>query len=206
VKKTIVLSVASMCLVGFLVRAWGQTEQTSQPVVNKVGLIDMARVFKEYTKFSALREGMRGEIEKSDEKAKAMALQIGKIREEMKQFKNGSTEYIDRENNLTKLTTEFETFRKQVQRDFLRKEAEIYKTVYLEVVDVVQKYADYYSYTLVLRFNGNKLDTDDPQKLIQAMNQQVVYHRAEDDITPSVIEYLNRKYQQAKAPADSAVK
>jgi len=206
VKKLFVLAVMSVSLVGFWAGVQAQTGATAPTVTHKVGLIDMARVFREYTKFSVLREDLKGEISQSDEKAKSMALQINKLRDEMKQFKQGSPEFITRENNLTKLTTEFETFRKQVQRDFLRKEADIYKTIYLEVVDVVKKYAEYYKYTLVLRFNGEKLDTDDPQKLIQGMNRQVVFHRPEDDITPSVIEYLNRKYDQAKAGGATTTK
>jgi len=205
VKKLIVLLTVVGAL-GIISIASAQNAQPAQSIPHKVGLIDMARVFREYTKFSVLRDDLRAELRKSDEKAKSMALQINKVREEMKQFKQGSPEYIKRENELTRLTTEFETFRKQMQREFLRKEADIYKTIYLEVVDVVQKYAEYYNYTLVLRFNGEKLDTDDPEKLIRGMNRQVIYYRAEDDITPSVIEYLNRRYEQAKAGSNATTK
>jgi len=199
VKKLVVTFVALVSLAVCVpaVQAQQQTGASSPPA--KVGLIDMARVFREYTKFNVLREDLKSEIQKADEQAKAMAVKISKLQEEMKQFKQDSPEYAQREKELTRLTTEFETFRKQKQREFVRKEADIYKTIYLEVVDVVRKYAEYYNYTLVLRFNGDKLDTDDPQQLIRGLNRQVVYYRAEDDITPAIIEYLNRRYQQAQA-------
>ena len=206
-KRTLILSVVSACLVGVSVNAHAQDAQPAgQSPTHKIGLIDMARVFQEYAKFSVLQEDLKAELQKNDQKAKSMAMQITKLRDEMKQFKQGSPEFIEREDNLTKLTTEFETFRKQVQREIVRKEADIYKTVYLEVVDVVRVYAEYYKYTLVLRFNTNTLESEDPQKLIQGINKQVVYYRAEDDITLSVIEYLNRKYDQAKAGTKTSIK
>jgi len=207
--KKLTLSIAAVSLLIVSPLAWGQQaapQQASQTHAAKVGLIDMARVFREYTKFSVLREDLKAEIQKADQQAKAMAVKIQKLQEEMKQFKPDSPEYTKREKELTRLTTEFETFRKTKQREFVRKEADIYKTIYLEVVDVVRKYAEYYNYTLVLRFNGDKLDTDNPEKLIRGMNRQVVYYRAEDDITPAIIDYLNRRYEQAKAGGATTTK
>ncbi|HEY4261494.1 MAG TPA: OmpH family outer membrane protein, partial [Schlesneria sp.] len=65
---------------------------------------------------------------------------------------------------------------------------------YNETSEAVKKYADFYKYTLVIRFNREDLDTENPQNLLQGMNRQVVYHRGEDDITVSVLDYLNRRY------------
>ncbi len=207
-RKVIASAVALAILAGYLGTSWSQNTGTqrpaAKPVPHRVGLIDMARVFKEYDKFEALRGGLKGEIQSSDQKAKAMALQVQKLQAEMKNFKQGTDAYISRESQLTKLASDFEAFRKVAQRDFLRKESQIYRTIYLEAVDVVQKYAEYYNYTLVLRFNGEKLDTADPQKLIQGLNRQVVYHRNDDDITDSVLEFLNRQYgAAAKKPAST---
>jgi outer membrane protein len=99
--------------------------------------------------------------------------------------------------------SDFEAFRAVAQRDFMRKEAQIYKTVYLEVVDAVRKYAYHYQYSLIMRFNSEKLDASDPQKLIQGLQRPVIYHRSEDDITASVIDYLNRNYTASSSSAKS---
>lgn len=201
-KKHILLAGLVTCLsaavgIGFSSRLTAQAPNAGIP--HKIGLIDMGRVFKSYEKFNALREDLKAEIQKSDEKAKQMAVQIQQLRKEMQEFEPDSPEYLQREKRITQLSTEFETFRKTAQRDFLRKESQIYETIYLEVVDVVKKYAEYYKYTLILRYNGEKIDASDPKSLIQSLNRQVVYHRPEDDITDSVIEYLNRRYQSAAA-------
>ncbi len=181
--------------------------QSKTPVVHKVGLIDMAHVFKNYEKFTALREELKTEIQQSDAKAKAMAEQIQAVQKEMQDFKQGSPEYLAREKQLAQAASDFEAFRKVAQRDFLRKESRIYHTIYMEVTETVQKYAKIYNYTLIMRFNRESLDTDDPKKLIQGMNRQVVFHRADDDITLSVLDYLNRNYKsQAGAAGGSATR
>lgn len=170
-------------------------------VVHKVGLIDMAHVFKNYEKFTALREELKAEIQQSDTQAKAMAEKIQTVQKEMKDFKQGSPEYLAREKQLAQAASDFEAFRKVAQRDFLRKESRIYHTIYMEVTDTVKKYAKIYNYTLIMRFNRENLDTDDPKKLIQGMNRQVVFHRADDDITLSVLDYLNRNYKNQGSTA-----
>ena len=199
---------ASLAVLVVLAMAAGNVSAQTAPtaeasVPHKVGLIDMAQVFKEYKKFEVLREDLKNSILESDTKAKQMAEQIKRIQVEMKEFKAGSTDYISRETQLAKLTSDFETFRKVAQRDFLRQEAGIYHTIYLEVVDAVERYAYHFKYTLVLRFNRSELESGDPQELIKGMNRQVVYSRPSDDITLSVIDFLNRKYQaEAKAGGD----
>ncbi len=98
------------------------------------------------------------------------------------------------------MASDFEAFRKVAQRDFLRKEAEIYKTVYLEVSDAVKLYAQHYKYAVILRFNREDIQTSsNPEEVLQSMNRQVVYFYAKDDITESVLQYLNKKYQPTAA-------
>ena len=203
-KKMIVSTAAVAVLSGLLAPAWGQNSKSRQETVpHKVGLIDMARVFKEYEKFKALRQDLQGEIQQSDQAARSMAQKIQSLKEQIKEFNPSSPEAIKIEKDLAQQTTEFETFRKVAQRDFLRKESQIYRTIYLEVSDVVQKYAEHFDYTLIMRFTGDKLDSADPQKLIQGLNRQVVYYRTEFDITDPVIDYLNQKYapQTTKKPS-----
>lgn len=206
--KKLITSATVLAIVGcfacFTETASAQSQGSAQgkaAVAHKVGLIDMAHVFKNYEKFSALREELKAEIQQSDAKAKAMAEQIQAVQKEMQDFKQGSPEYLAREKQLAQKASDFEAFRKVAQRDFLRKESRIYHTIYMEVTDTVKKYASIYNYTLIIRFNRENLDTDDPKKLIQGMNRQVVFHRADDDITLSVLDYLNRNYKNQSGSA-----
>ena len=124
-------------------------------------------------------------------------------------LKEGTPEYTAIEQRIVQGATELETFRKVKQREFLRKEADIYRTVYLEVQGAVEKYARYYKYTLVMRFNrGTVQSAENPQEILQSMNRPVVYHRGEDDLTDPILSYLNGEYRKTAggtaAPAANA--
>ncbi len=173
--------------------------QSSLP--HKVGLIDMAHVFKHYKKFEALREDLKLEISASEEKAKAMQAELAELQTKMKAMMEGSPAYTKTEQEIVRKAADFESFRRTASRDFLKKESQIYLQVYNETSEAVKKYADFYKYTLVIRFNREELDTENPQTLLQGMNRQVVYHHAEDDITVSVLDYLNKRYTPSGAPA-----
>ena len=174
---------------------------------HKIGLIDMAEVFKNYKKFEALREDLKSEIEATDRKAKAMAAEAQKLQNEMKKspFKEGTPEFKRMEDRLIQMQADFNSFKAQAQRDFMRKESQIYKTVYLEASDAVAKYAEFFKYTLILRFNRKSLvDADSSKGILNSMNKQVIYHRPEDDITDSVVDYLNKLYARAQGGTSSA--
>lgn len=206
-KKLFVSAVVVAALTGMFATAVGQNRAgnaSSAGVPHKIGLIDMARVFKEYKKFATLREDLKHEFEKSQGEAKAQAVQLQQLREQLKTFEPGSPEFVEREKQITKLSAELQAFAQVTQRDLMRREADIYKTIYLEVADVVKQYAEYYDYTLVIRFNGESLDSANPQEILQRLNRKVVYHREDDDITVPVLKYLNREYQKQANAAGPA--
>jgi outer membrane protein len=155
----------------------------------------MAHIFKEYKKFNVLREDLKAKIEESDSRAKSMAETIKTLQTELKSYASGSPEYSQTERKLAKASSDFEAFRKLAQSEFLREESQIYKTIYLEVTDTVEMYANHYHYTLIMRFSRDGLqETDDPGNVIKGMNRQVVFFRPQDDITVAILEYLNKKY------------
>ncbi len=198
-KKLVLRSVVVALAFGSMVS--GNTVSAQDAATpSRVGLIDMAYVFKNYEKFKTLRDDLKTEIQGSDTQAKNMATKIKTVQEQLKTFNEGSPEFLTKEKELAQLASDFEAFRKVAQRDFLRKEAEIYKTVYLEVSDAVKLYAQHYKYAVILRFNREDIQTSsNPEEVLQSMNRQVVYFYAKDDITESVLQYLNKKYQPTAA-------
>lgn len=216
-RKLLISSAVLASVASVLVNAYGQnptgaTKKTAAPTAvatqaaqaeppHKIALIDMGRVFKEYKKIESLKEDWKSEFSVSEESAKQMAGKIQKIVEEIKQFKSGSPEFIKLEKEQTRLTAEFDAYRKNSQRELLRKEAELLKTVYLETMEVVEKFADRFGYTLVMRFNSDTFEGEDMNKMQLVMNRVIVYHRTEDDLTEGVINYLNRKYENVQKAA-----
>jgi Skp family chaperone for outer membrane proteins len=173
---------------------------------HRVALIDMARVFKNYKKFEAMREELKGELTKSEERFKLMAETVKQETAQLKGFKEGSPEYSNLEKSLLNHTSTMQAFQKGQQRELIRKEAQIYKTIYLEVSDAVEKYAQHFNFTLVLRFSADELSgQENPEDVMRGLNRQVVYYRPSEDITTAICEFLNRRYQRTAAvPADGA--
>ncbi len=211
-KNFLISSAVMATLATFLLTASGQNPSTGgsrpKPVTaaaassaqadmpHKIGLIDMGRVFKEYKKFEALREDWKAELQTNEESAKQLATKVQAVVEQMKTYKAGSPEFAKLEKQQGQLTLEFETFRKNSQRTLMQKEADIYKTVYLEAMEVVEKTAKHFNYTLVMRFNSESIEGEDLQKLQIGLNRVIVYHQAEDDLSDGVIGYLNRQYDK----------
>jgi len=183
--------------------AWSQAKKTGTPGASedarqhRIGLIDMGHVFKNYKKFEALREDLKAEISQRETDRQGMEKNLQKMQVELKELKEGSPEFSAKEKQFQQSALEYESFRKATQREILKEESAIYHTVYLDVADAVRKYSTHYGYTLVLRFNREDLNPEDPQGLLQGMNRQVVFHDPQDDMTDAVLNHLNDKFEKS---------
>jgi len=165
---------------------------------HRVGLVDMAEVFQGYKKFEDLRAELSAEIEKSDAEAKLMVEKMQKMQVEMQESKlaPGSPQYELAEKGLLDAKGEFEAFRAATQRKLARRESEMFKVIYSDTTTMVKKYAEYAKYTMVVRFDRKDIDENTaPAEAVQRMNKQVVYYRADDDITDVVLQTLNKQYE-----------
>lgn len=173
-------------------------------VPHKVGLIDMNHVFKNYKKFQAMKDSLQAEAEQVDAQMKQT---VEKIKTQQGvltsgNLKEGSPEFAKAEQQLLEMQSGLQALQRKTQRDFLQKEADMYKTVYLEVEDLVSKYARHFQYTLVMRFNRTDVEhAENPRDIVTGMNRQVVYHRAEDDLTDAILEYLNKDWEAKQRSA-----
>lgn len=214
-RKFLLTSAVLASLASVFVNAYGQnpaangTKKSTAPaaaaaqaeVPHKIALIDMGRVFKEYKKIEVLKEDWKSEFSVNEDNAKKMTTQVQQVIEQMKEFKPGSPEFIKLEKQQTDLAARLGAFKQTAQRELLRKEAELLKTVYLETMDVVEKFADKFGYTLVMRFNSDTFEGEDMSKMQLVMNRVIVFHRSEDDLTDGVISYLNRQFEKGQPKA-----
>lgn len=163
----------------------------------RVALIDMAYVFKNYRKFNDLRESLKAEIESADRDAKHLYREIQGLEAAIKSMKAGTAGFRETENKLSRLRSRHEAFRSKCQKEFLRKEARIYKRIYLEVTTVVEDYARSRGCPLVIRFSRDGVErVVDPQTILQRMNRLIVFHERDCDITDSVLRRLNDTYER----------
>lgn len=189
--------IGAVCCCSYSLRA--QQGSAEAPLPHKIGLIDMAQLFKQYQRFQDLRDGLRSQIEAKEKELRASLEKMKSIQEDMKGLSQGSDEFVKFEKQLTTIKAQVELSRANAQRDFFRQESKVYKQVYDEVSKAVESYAKHYKYTLVLRFSREDVNSDDPQKVMQDLQRQVVFHQERDDITDKVLAYLNDKYTKTQA-------
>jgi outer membrane protein len=187
------------------------TPAARQARPHQIGLIDMAYVFNNYEKFKALQQAVQDDLKAAKDKAQVTIDEIKKLNEQLTsgQIKSDSPDAQRIERDMIRMQTELEAFGRVTQNSNLKREAEIYKQVYLEVQDAIKSYADHYGYTLIIRFDRESVaDSNDPQQVLQRLTRQVVYHRGEDDLTMVILNYLNKTYASSggrtAAPAPAA--
>jgi outer membrane protein len=209
VKKFVVALVAAMAA-GIMLPVLAQdgakpaSGAAADKTPHRVGLVDMAEIFQGYKKFENLRAELSAEIERSDAEAKLMVERMQKMQQEMAESKlaPGSVQYEQAEKGLLDAKGEFEAFRAATQRKLARRESEMFKIIYADTTNMVKKYAEFAKYTIVVRFDRKDIDENTPPaEAVQRMNKQVVYYRAEDDITDVVLQTLNKQYEGASGPA-----
>lgn len=183
--------------VGLLLSSRTANAQNAKSIPHKVGLIDMAYIFKHYKKFTDQREDLKKEIERSDANAKGMLDEIKKLQKQLQDptLKPNSPQKKALRQQLITASAKYQTYRQDEQQRFLTQEAKIYKTVYMEVTMAVATYAKFYKYTLILRWSRDGVDSvNDPKAILTKMNRLVIYNRANDDITKVILDHLNGQY------------
>ena len=196
-KRTITALSTIALLAGITISAQsqGQTPAASTaPLPVKIGLVDMAKVFKDYDKFNDMREALKGEMQTQLEQAQSIAAEAKKVTDELALIKKGTEKYITLEQRLARLSSDFETKRKLAQANYVRREAEIFEKIYTESTAIIEQYAKYYKYTLILRFNSEPVNAEDPKSLAASLNKLVIYNRPNDDLTGAIVGHLNKSY------------
>jgi Skp family chaperone for outer membrane proteins len=164
---------------------------------DRVGLIDMAHVFKNSKEFTARRDRLKAEIEASDAKSKKFVADIAALQQMVKDAKFGSVERDALEKQLIKATSDYQVFRQSEKSRFLGKEAEIYKDVYLNVQRLVTEHSRKHGFPVVMRFNRSGLNAaKEPKEILNGMNKLVIHYERSRDITDAVLAELNRRYRE----------
>lgn len=170
-----------------LAHAQGQQAPNFQGI--RVACIDVGKVFKEYAKYKTLAESLKADIESKEGELKSMEqVMRGKL-ESMKSIR--SDEDRDRiEKEIADLKFNFEKKRQNYRSDLMRREADMYNTIYKELTDLLTAYCQENGIHLVLRLQE---DGEDPQAVLQTINRQVVYTHPNLDLTEVIVAGLNSR-------------
>ena len=172
------------------------------PVAPVFGTVDLDFVLKNYEKVKASSRELsaavnvrRGELMKIESEARQEM-------EMMQKLQPGTADYKKREDHITELKAKMEAGREQAQRDFTLREAEMMSTLYKEIQGMTARVAKWHGMNYVLRATSAKkpMPGTDPNSVMAAMNDQVIYCDPANDITNDVVYYLNKTYEKTASP------
>ena len=202
--------VAVLCSLGFATRpAWSQTgaaaPPTSPPAASgsATAVIDIPYIFKNHARFKAQINDIKTDIDGYKEFVDAEQNKIRKEREKLDQFKPGTQEYKQVEENVARMGVELQLAGAKRQKDFMEREAMIYYNAYREVETAVSEFAARSGISLVLRYSAEPMDPTKKETIMQGINRIVVYQNRLD-ITQYIIDRLNRNTPPAANNASPA--
>ncbi|MBN1393945.1 MAG: OmpH family outer membrane protein [Pirellulales bacterium] len=158
----------------------------------RLALIDVTKIFKNHARFKGMMEDMKKDVQQAENWVKNERLAIGKLVEELQTYDKGAREYQALEKDLAKRQADLEIQIRMQRKEFLQREAKIYYNVYQEIWQATDYFARQHKIDMVFRFNGDEVDSSNPDEILKHINKQVIWYDVGLDITPYILEELNR--------------
>ena len=93
--------------------------------------------------------------------------------------------------------------RRNKTREFVEAEAQVHFDVYLQVTQVIASLCEQRGYRMAVRFTSTPMTADDPQSIMQTVNEYVIFHQPRVDITQDVIQAIGGQSQMSNRPLES---
>jgi Skp family chaperone for outer membrane proteins len=176
---------------------------------NGIAVVDIAYIFKHHARFDQEMKALKQRVEAAEADLKRMGDEIKKKQDQLKAydaaktFNPGSSVYKKLEEQILKDTGEFNLKRSLQGKDFMEQEGKLYYKVSVEIDDAVRIIATRNRISLVLKFNGDDVDANDRNDILRNINKPIVYFDKNMDITPFILQELNRGAGIAVNPAAS---
>jgi Skp family chaperone for outer membrane proteins len=164
--------------------------QSAQPA-SHTAVIDVGYIFKNHSRFKAAMDKMKDEVLAAENGLKAERDRINGLMEQLKGFNVGTPEYKRLEAEIAKAQGDFNVNAQLQKKDFMEREAKVYMQVYDEVEKAVTQFAREHRIAVVLRFDGDPVDSSDRNQILRGITKPIVYYEPGIDITPDVLKMLN---------------
>jgi len=199
---------------GLTVTLWGasaaQNNTNRAPAVGgaeaRIGLVDIAYIFKNYGKFTRLYNALKDEVRLREKDMLDAQNELKVLMNSKQQLTPDSPDYKKLETKIVQKKGELELSGENARREFTQKEADLYHQTYQEVEGMVAAYAEQAKLTLVLRASrDNDSGTNNPQDVVKEVSQMVIYSLPNMDITQPILTALNQKDTGAAAKKPATV-
>jgi Skp family chaperone for outer membrane proteins len=168
--------------------------------VDGLAVVDVAYIFKNHTRFKQQMEAMKQKVDAAESELKRDQDDYKKMADQLKTYQPGSPDYKKVEADMLKKQGDINLKVSLQKKDFMEQEGHIYFNVSREIDDAVKVLATKNNIVLVLRFNGDPVDPVDRNDILRGINKPIVFYDQRMDITPYVLQDLNRSATPGTAP------
>ncbi|MEX0678935.1 MAG: OmpH family outer membrane protein [Pirellulales bacterium] len=177
-------------------------QPASAPVASHHGIavIDVTYILEHYSRLKQAMEVYKRDAQSAEDVLKKERDTIAKRAERLKTLKQGSPDFKAEEEAITKAESDWKLKVAAQRRDFAERESKNYLRAYQELSTAVKAYAERNGISLVLRFNGARIDPNNREMVQMEVFKMVMYYDKSIDITDPILGELNRSAAIAAPP------
>jgi len=199
-------AVVAGCIGLLLVSTLNAQRPGGAPSRSGAALIDVGAIAQNSTKLKQQLEGLKAELEAKAAEFKKESDQGNALTEKLRKMPPNTPERKKLEEQLLKMRADFELRGKRVDQEAHEKESKLIYAMSRELHEELARYAQANGIQLILQHNTAPRELIDRQAIVQEIQKPVIYQR-DSDITPMILEAMNRRGPApgaaAKAPAQS---
>lgn len=163
----------------------------------KTGVVDLVRVFNDCKQIKDLNEFFRQRRKELSDEAENRRKALDEAEIKVRAFRPDSPDFAKARNDFSNQQIEFKVWTETKQREVQGDEFRWMERMYEECCAIVQKLAEQRGLDLVLLsepFNADAAQEDLPALQAQIRARKVLYFAPRIDLTPAVIEELDKAY------------
>lgn len=173
-------------------QAQPRPQQGLQPGPANIAFIDVNKIFKSHQRFQMMVNEMKADLDKAEAELRKERDSLKALNEQISELRAGTPEYKQREEEIARRQSDLAVRLQLQKKEFMQREARNYYTVYQEMMQEVEYFASNSGVSMVMRFNGDQVDVQNPEHVLRDINKPVLWFPAGCDITGYIIERLNR--------------
>lgn len=189
----------SACAGALLVSQVLAQRPAANPPSRGLAIIDTSVIVVNSTRLKAARETLKADAQAKEEYFKKESARFNQITDKVRAMPEGSPERKKQETEVLKMRADFDLQGKKAEVELREKETKVLATLSADFQAEVARYAKANNLSLVLRHEPTPTDLSNPQAISNEIRKPIVYQRA-PDITPAVVEAVNRRASTASTP------
>jgi Skp family chaperone for outer membrane proteins len=151
-----------------------------------IALIDINFLFEKLPHFKQMMDQLKADVERAEAEVKREREELTKLVQRLESYR-GTPTYKSMEEDIARRQSELGVRVSLQRKEFGQREARIFHNVYREIQDEVDRLAKEVGFDCVIRFNGDAVDPERPDSILNYINRPVVWYGRDRDITMTVL-------------------